>query len=683
MNLLLRTSLCLALVVFAAVVALGEPATDRCLSPYFAVKADGEATVDFPLQSTKVTAEIAGPIAEVHVVQTYVNRGKTALEATYIFPASTRAAVHGLTMTLGGRRVVAQVKERGEARRTYEQAKSEGKTASLLEEHRPNVFQMNLANILPGDVVEVELAYSELLVPTDGTYEFVYPTTVGPRYSNRPVATAEAEEMWVANPYLPEGSPAPAAFSLAARVVSGMPLHEVASPSHRVGIDFRNVGEAQVTIAADEPMPANRDFLLRYRLAGGAIETGLLLDAPAQAEGGGHFLLLLEAPSRPAAALVPPRDFLFVVDVSGSMHGFPLDTAKAVLRELAARLRPVDSFNILLFAGDSQLLAPASLPATPENVAAALDLLDRQQGGGGTELLAAMQRALAVPGDEGKARIVAVVTDGYVDMEPELFDLVRANLGRASLFTFGIGSSVNRHLLEGLARAGRGEPVVVTDMAKAASAAASFREMIESPVLTGVKVEFAGFAADEIAPWPVPDVFARRPVVVAGRFHGDQAGKIRVSGRSGESDWSTEVDVATAARLHSPGLVGRLWARQRIAELSDMQELRLDETRKAEVTQLGLRYNLLTKYTSFVAVDEVVRRVPTDPLRTVAQPSLLPEGVSNLAVGGDVATAPEPATALLLGASAVWLGANLWRRRRNRGRAPDRAPAAPSPANTN
>lgn len=664
MSHLLRSACCLLLLCLLTVVVLGEPAPDRCLSPYFVVNSGAETGADFPLQSTRVSAELAGPIAEVRVVQTYANHGKTALEATYLFPASTRAAVHGLTMTLGGRRVVAQIKERGEARRTYEQAKADGKTASLLEQQRPNVFSMHLANILPGDVVEVELAYSELLVPTDGTYEFVYPTTVGPRYSSRPATTAADDAKWVANPYLPQGSPAVASFALEARVVSGMPLHEVASTTHRVGIDFRAANEAQVSIAPDEPLAADRDFILHYRLAGGAIETGLLVDPAAGADGDRHFLLLLEPPARPAATQIPARDFLFVVDVSGSMHGFPLETAKTLLRELAARLRPVDSFNLLLFAGDSRLLSPASLPATTENVTAALALLDQQQGGGGTELFAALQRALAVPTTEGQARILAVVTDGYVDMEPELFELVRANLGRSSLFTFGIGSAVNRHLLEGLARAGRGEPVVVTDEAKATAAAARFREMIESPVLTGVQVQFEGLVADALAPWPVPDVFARRPVVLAGRFRGEPAGKIRVSGRSGESEWSAAIDVAAATHLQSAGLVGRLWARQRIAELSDLQDLILDDARKAEVTQLGLHYNLLTKYTSFVAVDEVVRRDPAAPLRPVAQPSLLPQGVSNLAVGGELATTPEPATVLLLGASAVGVGAALWRRRR-------------------
>jgi Ca-activated chloride channel family protein len=441
-----------------------------------------------------------------------------------------------------------------------------------------------------------------------------------------------------------------------------VPLHGLVSPSHRVAVDFSGPNEARVRLADDESLPANRDFVIRYRLADGAIETGLLLDPPSQPGGDGRFMLLLEPPARPASSMVPPRDFLYVVDVSGSMHGFPLETTVALVREMAAQLRPVDSFNLLLFSGRSQLLSPRSLPATPENVAAAVSILEGKRGGGGTELHAAMELALSLPIEDGKARIISVITDGYLDMEPELFELVRRNLGRSSLFAFGIGSAVNRHLMEGLARAGRGEPIIVSNPDAAQAAATAFRQMIESPVLTGVQLSFDGFVADQLAPWPVPDVFARRPVVVVGRWKGEAAGRIRISGRSGDRDWQAELDVARAGSLETGGIVGRFWARQRIAELSDMQELRLDESRKAEVIGLGLEYNLLTKYTSFVAVDEVVRRMSGDPIQKVAQPSLLPQGVSNLAVGGDVPTTPEPATVLLLGTAAAMLAAVGWRR---------------------
>lgn len=641
------------------------PTTDRCLSPYFLVQGAAENMEAFPLRSTQVTAELVGPVAEVRVIQTYENRGATPIEATYVFPASTRAAVHGLTMTLGGRRVVATVKERLEAKKAYEQAKTEGKTASLLQEQRPNVFQMQLANILPGDVVAVELAYSELLVPSEGIYEWVFPTVVGPRYSRRPATVATPDEAWVANPYLRAEAPAPAALALQVRVAPGLPLQELVSPSHRVTIDFRAAGEAQVQLAADEASPANRDFLLRYRLAGDALATGLLVE---QAEGAneGDFLLLLEPPPHPQPAQIPPRDFLLVLDVSGSMHGFPLATAKTLLGELVGQLRPEDRFNVLLFAGDSRVLAPASLPATPENLAAATAFLAQEQGGGGTELVAALRRALALPATEGAARIVAVVTDGYVDAEPELFDLVRANLGRSSLFAFGIGSAVNRHLIEGLARAGHGEPFVVTQPERAAAAAVAFRQMIAAPVLTGIQVGAEGVTVAQLTPAPVPDVLARRPVVVAGRWQGKPEGTLTVRGTSGGGAWHATLDFAKATRLQTPGLVARLVARARIAELDDLQGLKRDEARRQEIIRLGVTHNLLTRYTSFVAIDEVVRRDPKDALRPVAQPSTLPEGVSELAVGGDVATAPEPGTMLLLASGAMAVGASCWRARRQR-----------------
>ena len=635
---------------------------DRTISPYFHVKSADSAADALPLKATRVDAVVAGVIADVTVIQTYANTGSVPLEALYVFPGSTRAAVHGLTMTVGERRVRAKIQKKDEARATYEAAKSAGKTASLLEQERPNVFSMAVANILPGDTVEVELRYTELLEPVDGVYEFIYPGVVGPRYSNRPAATSPAStsEQWIATPYLPSGETDPAAFALSLRLATGVPLREIASHTHSVNIAQASPAEASVTLDPTDPSPSNRDFSLRYRLTGDATAAGLLVSAAPDARGDHYFLAMVQPPARPAPAATPPRDYVFIVDVSGSMHGFPIETAKHLFRQLLPTLRSIDTFNVLLFAGDSSVLAPAPLAASPANIARAADFLDRQNGGGATNLLPALHRALALPRPrENTSRIVAVITDGYVDIEAEAYALVRQNLSRANLFAFGIGSSVNRHLVESLARAGQGEPFVVTDSVLAETEAARFSAMIASPVLTGVNARFDGVDARDIEPAALPDVFAQRPVILFGKWNGHSAGVLRLTGRSGGGDngrpFVAELPFARAATVPADTLA-RLWARTRIAALSDDLAVGNRPETIAAITDLGLKYELLTNYTSFVAVDEVVRRSTPD-LTTVKQPLPLPDGVSNRAVGQDIGVAPEPGAAGLLviaGALAVF-----------------------------
>ncbi len=174
------------LLIATAVSAQQAEFADKTLSPYFFVKSDDPAVDQLPLQSTSAIVNISGVIADVEVTQGYKNEGERPLEAIYIFPASTRAAIYGMKMIIGERTINAIVRTRDKARHEYELAKQQGKSASLLEQQRPNVFQINVANIMPGDVVRVELSYTELLVPADRVYEFVYPTVVGPRYSNQP-----------------------------------------------------------------------------------------------------------------------------------------------------------------------------------------------------------------------------------------------------------------------------------------------------------------------------------------------------------------------------------------------------------------------------------------------------------------------------------------------------------------
>ncbi len=603
---------------------------DRTLSPYFFVKSEDPRIDPIPLKSTSAWVNLSGVIADVRVIQIYKNEGQNTLEAIYVFPASTRAAVCGMKMTIGERVIEAKMAKREDARREYEQARDQGKGASLLEQQRPNVFQMNVANILPGDEIKVELQYTELLVPTDRVYEFIYPTVVGPRYSNQRADKVSPKEKWVQNPYLHQGEAPSYTFDIRLNIAAGLPIRDLSCPSHKVAADFDGPSFARIRLDPSEASGGNRDFILRYRLAGDRIQSGLLLH---EGEGENFFLLMMQPPHKVTETDIPGREYIFIVDVSGSMHGFPLDISKKLLKNLIGHLLPTDRFNLLLFSGGSSVMAEESLPATPENIQKAIHLIERQRGGGGTELLPALKRALRLEKPSGYARTVVIATDGYVNVEEEVFDLIRKSLGQANMFAFGIGTSVNRHIIEGMARVGMGEPFVITRPQEAPAQAERFRAMIQSPLLTQIKLKFHEFDAYDIEPLGIPDVLAERPVIVFGKWRGQPRGEIALSGIAGNGPYSEVIDVEKIRPLPSNSALRYLWARHRIALLSDYNKLRPNDRRIKEVTNLGLMYSLLTAYTSFVAVDTRVRN-QNGKVTTIKQPLPLPRGVSDYAVGG-------------------------------------------------
>ncbi len=626
-----------------------ENPEQKTLSPYFLVE-NGDPAIDrLPLAETKAQVHIAGVIADVLVTQVYTNQGSRPINARYVFPASTRAAVHGMTLQVGDVRIRAKIRERQQAKQEFEEAKKEGKSAALLEQERPNVFTMSVSNVMPGDEIHVELHYSELLIPTDGTYEFVYPTVVGPRYSTKFESTAAADDQWVKNSYTHEGQAPTYRFGIETSLAAGMPIEELTCPSHRTHVDWLGTQEAKIDLDPGEENGGNRDYILRYRLEGKQVATGLLMYPGVPAKPGepaeNFFLLMVQPPQRVAVRQIPPREYIFVLDVSGSMGGFPLDTAKTLMRELIGGLRPIDKFNIVLFESGSRLLAPRSLSATPENIERAIAEMDGAQGGGGTNLGAALDKALALPGAEGVSRSTIVVTDGYIDAESEVFAKIRANLNRSNVFAFGIGSSVNRFLIEGMAHAGLGEPFVVEGPGAAKEVAGSFEEYIRSPVLTDIAWKAEGFEAYDVEPLSIPDLFADRPLVIFGKWRGGNklAGSIRVTGVGGGGPFESVIDVATAKPSADLGALRYLWARSRVARLSDFGSDESPETVR-QITALGLGYDLLTQYTSFLAVHEVVRN-PNGDAQDVTQPLPLPQGVSDRAIGTSV---PEPELALLL-----------------------------------
>ncbi|MEM7700230.1 MAG: VWA domain-containing protein, partial [Verrucomicrobiota bacterium] len=371
-------------------------------------------------------------------------------------------------------------------------------------------------------------------------------------------------------------------------------------------------------------------------------------------------------PERVHPEQIPPRDYVFVVDVSGSMNGFPLKTARSLMKDLVGNLHESDTFNILLFAGGSEVLSPDPIPATRQNLSDALRWLDRAKGGGGTELLSALHRALNLQTAEGTSRSIVVVTDGYVSFEREAFETVTDNLGHANLFAFGIGSSVNRYLIEGMARVGRGEPFIVTEPKHASEQAELFRDYISAPVLTDIDIDFEGFEVYDVEPATYPDILADRPLTVFGKWRGRPRGRIDVSGATGTGpfDSSTMVD---SSELNNSSLP-YLWARDRIASLSDFEGPRsTDQELRQQITTLGLTYNLLTEHTSFVAVDSIVRTDPGGAIDSVKQPLPLPAGVPASAVGGGTTPAPGLIPLIIAALSALFGRRFLSRRKGEEG----------------
>jgi len=614
--------------------ALGPAAhaSEHPQSPYFFVPGGDPAVDRLPLKSTSAEVRVAGVIAHVKVRQVFGNEAQRPIEAVYVFPASTRASVHGMRMKVGTRVIEARIDRKDRARSTYETAKSEGKRASLLEQERPNVFTTSVANVMPGDRIEVELDYSELLVPEHGQYELVYPAVVGPRYAG---GTDPVKDRFIASAYLPAGAPEPYAFDVRVHLETGVALSEVSSPSHEVAVTRLGAGAAEVKL--QKAGGGNRDYVLRWRLDGDRIATGVLASPPDE-HGEGFFAVMVEPPRRSEDRDMPPREFVFLVDVSGSMNGFPLDTAKTLVRGLFAGLRPVDAFNVVMFAGGSRVLEPGgSVSATPDNLAAALKVVDGESGGGGTELMGGLQAAYGIPHPtDGRSRTVVVITDGFVGVEAQAFRFVREHLDEANLFAFGIGSSVNRALIEGLARAGLAEPFVVLKHDDAAAAAARFQKYIERPLLADVKIAFDGLGAVEVAPARVPDLLAERPLVVFGKYRGKATGRIEVTGRDGRGAFRRALELEPGMVKPELAPLRWLWARKQVEWLED--DLSLGNQDAAEpLTELGLRYAIVTSRTSFVAVDRQIANRTGDST-TAEQPLPLPQGVSNLAVGESTAS---------------------------------------------
>ncbi|MEN8774514.1 MAG: VIT and VWA domain-containing protein [Akkermansiaceae bacterium] len=604
-------------------------------SPYFEIHGDHDIDC-FPLKSSHSQVTITGPIAQVVLTQTYTNDGDKPIDATYLFPSSSGAAVHGMTMKIGDRTIKAEIQEKQKARETFEKAKKEKKSASLLTQKRPNIFSMEVATILPGDELTLTLNYSEILKPNSGDYEFLIPTAIGPRYRE-----GASSPNTVDNPFLSEGQKTITRFSVNVNLTSPLPIQNLACPSHeQATITFTSKTSASLELKAAEP---DRDFIVQYQLAGKKILSGLLTHKGSEEN---TFLLQLEPPREIKPQDIPERDFIFVIDVSGSMKGFPLNLAKDLFTGLAEELRPEDRFNMLLFAGANKVLSGKSLKATKANIDRAINFLNSTDGTGGTRLLNALEEALELPHDHDRSRSLVLISDGYIDAETEVFDLIKNKATGTNIFPLGVGSSVNRHLLEGLSHFAGRDHFIVTHSTECDAAVTRFTNIISTPVLTNIQITSQDATLSDLLPARQPDLFFGQPLSLVGKWQG--SGTITITGTAGNGEKITQ-NFKIPESFDQPSLP-TLWARTKVKELSDFAQLTGRDSEKKEVTELGLKYQLLTPFTSFVAIAEEVRKT-TNKSIAVTQAKPMPQGVSNSAKtpsSGSSGSVPEPSSGLLI-----------------------------------
>ena len=620
---------------------------------------EGKVLGSCPLKHTEVTVDVAALLARVTVRQQFHNPFEEKIEAVYAFPLSQDAAVDRMTMTVGDRVIKGEIKERGEARAIYESAKAQGKVASLLDQERPNIFTQSVANIEPGEKVEITISYSETLDWEDGMYAFDFPMVVGPRYiPGQPIG--ERGQGWappttqvpdadrITPPVAPEGTRAGHDISVTVNLDAGLPIRHLESLQHEVSVEYTSDDKSRAVVKLkDLATIPNKDFVLEYQTSSEKIEDTVLAHTD---ERGKFFTLVLQPPKRVRRELVVPKELVFVIDKSGSMRGFPIETAKEAMRLCIEGLHENDTFNLMTFAGGLGFCFNEPVPNTDENRKRAFQYLASLEGSGGTEMMQAINACLARQDDPERVRVVCFMTDGYVGNDMAIIDSVRQNAGTARVFSFGIGTSVNRFLLDGMARAGRGEVHYILSQQQANGAAERFYERVRMPVLTDVEMDFGDLAIDEVYPKRIPDLFSSTPVVVKGRYEQGGKGTITLRGTTGEGPFQREIEVRLPRNEPKDDVLASLWARAKVEHLMDgdmagIQRRDPDPAVEEEILGLGLRYQLLTQYTSFVAVEHL-RITEGGKSRTVAVPVEMPEGVSHEGVFG------QRSSALMLGVSA-------------------------------
>ncbi len=612
----------------------GSPGSGAMLGLMPTPNSDQIKRVPLPLKHTDVKASITGYIASVGVTQQFQNPYNTKIEAVYVFPLPQDAAINEFVMTIGERRIRGIIREREEAERLYKEARAQGYRASLMTQQRANIFTQKIANIEPGKQIDVSIRYFHTLPYSDGTLRFAFPMVVGPRF-NPPNQTdgiaavphgsigtsTQSTEISYLRPNERSGHD----ISLSIDIDAGMPIEELVSGSHAI-LDrpSDNPDRRHVTLSPGDTIP-NKDFVLGIKVANDTIKPGLLTY---QDKRGGFFSLLIVPPADLGSLPRHPMEMVFVLDCSGSMSGEPINQAKDAIQYALEELQPQDSFQIIRFSNNASALGASPLPATPSNIKRGKKYLRKLKGSGGTMMIEGITAALDFPHDPEKLRVVCFMTDGYIGNESEILRVVKERVGAARIFSFGVGSSPNRYLMQRMASLGRGSAAYVGLGDDGAEVMDAFFQRASRPAMTDLQINWHGTQVFGVFPSGSRDLFVGQPITLTGRYKDDLPDKITIHGQAGGEPVLINVQVKPSSHDDTHKALASVWARTQIADLSDRQAYAGDPHGELadQIKRLALNYNLVSAYTAFLAVDASERTAGTQGV-TVHVPVPVPKGV--------------------------------------------------------
>jgi Ca-activated chloride channel homolog len=597
-----------------------------------------------PLKALSVDATINGLVGRVRVTQRFVNTHDQPLEATYIFPLPDRAAVRHFTLRVAGRTIAGELKERGAARREYAQAISQGHRAAIAEEDRPDVFNLRVGNIAPGEEAEVELVLVGPLDWADGEATWRFPLVVAPRYipgtplDHRQVGAGVAQDTdatpdasRISPPVLLAGYPNPVQLAIRVHVDAGaLQLGTLRSSLHEIQIE-RGERVAEIVLHPGERL--DRDFILRFGLEADKLGATCIaaLDDPQAAEG--TFQLLMVAPQATRQATIA-RDVVFVLDRSGSMDGWKMVAARRAIGRMVDTLGAQDRFNVYAFDDRIETMPGTTsqqlIEATNRNRWKAVEYLGSVEARGGTELAQPLNEGASLLGEgyQDRARMLVLVTDGQVGNEDQILRSLQPRLGKMRVFTVGIDEAVNAGFLRRLAEVSGGACELIEGEDRLDAAMDRLHRMIDTPVLMEVQIDVSGEAsleAGSVVPARLPGLFAGQPLIVSGRFRGRPQGSVRV--RAAHPDGQPFVLEVPMSGGDAEAL-GAVWARGQIRSLEDRYALRAENLQALEqkILHTSLKFGVLSRFTAYVAVDRAAKITQDAPLHKVTQAVEQPHG---------------------------------------------------------